>query len=69
MLAKFADIPIADAILAQRKFVGTVFDICHQAVVYEDIAVSLQKLVDAGIPIFKLQEAAAMRVPNVCRRS
>ena len=45
-----------------------VFDICHQAVVYEDIAVSLQKLVDAGIPIFKLQEAAAMRVPNVTQK-
>ena len=42
MLAKFAGIPIADAILAQRKFVGTVFDICHQAVVYEDIPTSLQ---------------------------
>ena len=30
--------------------------------------VSLQKLVDAGIPIFKLQEAAAMRVPNVTQK-
>ena len=68
MLAKFANIPIADAILAQRKFVGTVFDICHQAVVYEDISASLQKLVDAGIPIFKLQEAAAMRIPNVTQK-
>jgi hypothetical protein len=68
MLAKMAGIPIADAILAQRKFVGTVFDICHQAVVYEDIPTSLQKLVDAGIPIFKLQEAAAMRVPNVTQK-
>ena len=46
-----------------------VFDICHQAVVYEDIAVSLQKLVDAGIPIFKLQEAAALRVPNVTQKN
>jgi hypothetical protein len=68
MLAKLAGIPIADAILGQRKFIGTVFDICHQAVVYEDIATSLQKLVDAGIPIFKLQEAAAMRVPNVTQK-
>jgi hypothetical protein len=68
MLAKFANIPVADAIGAQRRFIGTVFDICHQAVVYEDIAVSLQKLVDAGIPIFKLQEAAAMRVPNVTQK-
>jgi hypothetical protein len=68
MLAKFANIPIADAILGQRKFIGTVFDICHQAVVYEDISVSLQKLVDAGIPIFKLQEAAAMRIPEVTQK-
>jgi len=68
MLAKLAGIPIADAILGQRKFIGTVFDICHQAVVYEDITTSLQKLVDAGIPIFKLQEAAAMRVPEVTQK-
>jgi len=42
-----------------------VFDICHQAVEYENSSVSLQKLVDAGIPVFKLQEAAAIYVPNV----
>src|SRR5262249_10042495 len=68
MLAKFSGLPISEAIVAQREFIGTVFDICHQAVVYEDIATSLQKLVDAGIPIFKLQEAAAMRVPNVTQK-
>ena len=51
------------------SFIGMVFDICHQAVVYEDIAVSLQKLVDAGIPIFKLQEAAALRIPNVTQKN
>jgi hypothetical protein len=68
LLAKLANIPVSEAIVAQRKFIGTVFDICHQAVVYEDIASSLQKLVDAGIPIFKLQEAAAMRVPNVTQK-
>ena len=38
MLAKLASIPISEAIVAQRKFIGTVFDICHQAVVYEDIS-------------------------------
>ena len=42
-----------------------VFDICHQAVEFEDIGEALQKLVDAGIPIFKLQEAAALQVPEV----
>jgi hypothetical protein len=64
-LAKLARIPISEAHAALRRHVGTVFDICHQAVEYEDISVSLQKLVDAGIPVFKLQEAAAIQVPQV----
>jgi hypothetical protein len=42
-----------------------VYDICHQAVEYEDIGRSLRALADAGIPVFKLQEAAAVRVPEV----
>jgi sugar phosphate isomerase/epimerase len=67
-LAKLAGIPISEAHVALRKHLGVVFDICHQAVVYENIAESLQKLVDAGIPIFKLQEAAAMRVPQVTQK-
>jgi hypothetical protein len=64
-LARAAGLPVAEAHMALRKHVGTVFDICHQAVEFEDISESLQKLTDAGVPIFKLQEAAAMRVPNV----
>ncbi|MGB5083002.1 MAG: metabolite traffic protein EboE [Burkholderiales bacterium] len=68
VLAKLAGLPISEAHIALRRHVGVVFDICHQAVVYEDISESLQKLVDAGIPIFKLQEAAAMRVPEVTQK-
>ena len=64
-LAKLAHVPIAEAHGALRRHLGVVFDICHQAVEYEDIAASLQKLIDAGIPIFKLQEAAALHVPEV----
>ena len=67
-LAKLAGIPVSEAHVALRRHVGVVFDICHQAVEYENIAESLQKLVDAGIPIFKLQEAAAMRVPEVTQK-
>jgi sugar phosphate isomerase/epimerase len=52
---------------ALRNHLGMVYDICHQAVEYEDIGASLQKLADNGIPVFKLQEAAAMRVPQVTR--
>jgi len=64
-LAKLASIPISEAHVALRRHVGVVFDICHQAVEYENISESLQKLVNAGIPIFKLQEAAAVHVPEV----
>jgi len=64
-LARLAHIPISEAHVALRRHVGVVFDICHQAVEFENIPESLQKLVDAGIPIFKLQEAAALHMPEV----
>jgi sugar phosphate isomerase/epimerase len=54
---------------ALRKHLGMVYDICHQAVEYEDISKSLRALADAGIPVFKLQEAAALRVPNVTKET
>src|SRR6266852_6969847 len=37
-LAKLARIPISEAHVALRRHVGTVFDICHQAVEYENIS-------------------------------
>jgi hypothetical protein len=64
-LSKLAGIPMDTAIAALRRHLGVVFDIGHQAVGFEDIPVSLQKLVDAGIPIVKLQEAAAMSIGEV----
>jgi len=64
-LATLARIPISEAHGALRRHVGIVFDICHQAVEFENISECLQKLVDAGIPIFKLQEAAALHMPDV----
>jgi hypothetical protein len=48
-----------------RRYLGVVFDICHQSVEYEDIAQSLADLRAAGIPVFKLQAAAALWVPTV----
>jgi hypothetical protein len=64
-LAALSGLPIAEAHGALRRHLGIVFDIGHQAVGFEDIPVSLQKLVDAGIPIVKLQEAAAMYIGEV----
>jgi hypothetical protein len=68
-LAKLARMPISEAHIALRRHVGVVFDICHQALEYENIPESLQKLVDAGIPIFKLQEAAALHMPQVTQET
>jgi hypothetical protein len=64
-LARLARMPIAEASAALRRHLGIVYDICHQAVEYENIPASLQQLTDAGIPIFKLQEAAALHIPQV----
>ncbi|GAB3066246.1 metabolite traffic protein EboE [Pedococcus soli] len=63
--ARLSGLPVSEAIGALRRHLGVVFDICHQSVEFEDIAVSLDSLVDAGVPIFKLQAAAALWVPTV----
>jgi len=55
----------AEEIMARH--VGVVYDICHQAVEYEEITRSLQTLKDERIPVWKLQEAAAMMIPEVSR--
>jgi len=68
-LARTAGLSTSEALGALRRHLGIVFDICHQAVEYEDIYQSLEKLVNAGIPIFKLQEAAALRVPEVTQKT
>jgi hypothetical protein len=68
-LAKMAGLTEADAAAAMRKHMGVVFDIGHQSVGYEDIPSSLHKLVDNGVQIVKLQEAAAMYMPNVTQKT
>ena len=64
-LAKIAQIPLSEAEGAIKRYLGMVFDIGHQSVGFEDIPQSLEKLVNAGIPIFKLQEAAALWVESL----
>ncbi len=58
-----------EARIILRRHIGTVYDICHQAVEFEDISASLQSLVDNDVPVFKLQEAAAVRIPSVTQES
>lgn len=64
-LAELTGRPLSDVEGLLRRHLGVVFDICHQSVEYEDIAGSLHRLTGAGIPVFKLQEAAALWVPEV----
>ena len=64
-LAGLTGLPISEANATLRKHIGLVYDVGHQAVEYEDPTAALQKLIDAGIPVFKLQLAAALRVPEV----
>ncbi|MCZ7563263.1 MAG: hypothetical protein M5U08_05125 [Burkholderiales bacterium] len=64
-LARQAGLSKPQAEEALRRHLGTVFDICHQAVEYEDIAEALGSLKRAGVPVFKLQAAAAIRIPQV----
>jgi hypothetical protein len=57
--------PLSEVFGGVRRHLGVVFDICHQSVAFEDITDDLNLLTEAGIPIFKLQEAAALMVPEV----
>ncbi len=64
-LAALTRLPVSEVHGLVRRHLGVVFDICHQSVEFEDIADSLRLLASAGVPIFKLQVAAALRVPEV----
>lgn len=49
-----------------REHLGICFDVCHQAVMFEDITESLEKITAAGIVIGKIQISSALEVscPN-----
>lgn len=64
-LARLSGQPLAEVFQGVRRYLGVVFDICHQSVEFEDIPEDLQMLVDAGVPIYKLQQASALNVPEV----
>lgn len=64
-LASLAGVPISEANAMLRRHIGLVYDVGHQAVEFEDPRAAIAKLVAAGIPIYKLQLAAALRIPQV----
>jgi hypothetical protein len=64
-LARLTGLPASEVVGLVRRHLGVVFDICHQSVQFEDISASLLLLHGAGVPVFKLQAAAALWVPEV----
>jgi sugar phosphate isomerase/epimerase len=54
----------AGAIDVVRKYLGVCYDICHQAVEFEDIAASIRSLVAAEIRINKVHITCAIEVPE-----
>ena len=64
-LAALADLSGAEAREALPRHLGLCWDVCHQAVEFEDQATGLAALRAAGIPVHKLQLSAALRIPAV----
>ena len=64
-LAKRTGLSTAEAEQVLRRQLGTVYDVCHQAVEFEDAPESMAALAAAGIPILKFQIASALRIPEV----
>ena len=64
-LAARTGLSVAQAEETLHRQLGTVYDICHQAVEFEDVAQSMKDLGANGIPILKFQIASALRIPEV----
>ncbi|MEZ6007382.1 MAG: metabolite traffic protein EboE [Planctomycetota bacterium] len=45
-----------------RPYVGVCYDVCHQAVLHEDVAAGLEALLDEGIPVVKVQLSVAVEL-------
>lgn len=59
--------PLAEAFgadVAARRHLGVCFDVCHQAVAFEDVVASLEDLCAARVPIVKLQASSALEAPD-----
>lgn len=59
--------PLADALAGDadaRSHLGICYDVCHQAVMHEDVAEGLARLAAAGIDVVKLQASVALEAPD-----
>jgi hypothetical protein len=58
---------VTNTLDAVRKHLGVCYDVCHQAVEFEDVAASIRQLVSAGIRINKVHISCAIETPNPTR--
>lgn len=59
--------PLADALEgapAAAPYLGVCYDVCHQAVLHEDVAEGMVRLLDAGIPLVKVQLSVAVELAD-----
>lgn len=68
-LAELTGLTVADAEAAVRRHIGLCYDVCHAAVEFEDAAGGFARLASAGLRAPKVQLSAALRVPEVGRRT
>ena len=61
LLARAADDGSLESV---RKHIGVCYDICHQAVEFEDVADSIHRLDEAGIRLAKIHISSAVRLEN-----
>jgi hypothetical protein len=61
-LAEIAGLGAEEAHGALARHLGLCLDVCHLAVAFETPANAIAKLAAAGVPIFKLQLSAALRI-------
>lgn len=60
----FAQAEALDCEPLVREYIGVCFDVCHQAVEYEDVAVSIEQFVQRGIRINKVHITNAVELLN-----
>ena len=63
LLAARTGVNRSDAETLLRRHLGICYDVCHGSVEYEDPVAALDRLLDAGISVPKVQLSAAMRIP------
>jgi hypothetical protein len=64
VLAFFAQDLAACLEPGDRPYLGVCYDVCHQAVEWEDAEEALRAIVGAGLPVVKLQASCALELPD-----